>query len=285
MSLAQPHVEGVTHREVLVRGLRIHVAEAGSGPPLVLQHGFPQHWWQWRGLIPALAREHRVICPDLRGFGWSETPADDDYLKETLVDDLLALIEALELGRVRYIGHDWGAWMGFLLGLRDDHPVERMVLLSAPPPWPPPRIAPRDALRFWYQLPVAAPAPAFAKHWVFERMLRAGRASGDWTHDELEAYLAPLRQPERRRAGRLMYRAFLLREMAGIARGRYAGQRLRTPVRQLFGEHDPIFDPRQTELLAANADDAETEVVPDAGHFLPEERPELVLERALAFLG
>src|SRR3954452_11781105 len=68
---AHPVVRGVSHRMVEVDGVRLHVAEAGSGPTLLLLHGWPQHWWCWRKLIPDLARTHRVIAPDLRGWGWS----------------------------------------------------------------------------------------------------------------------------------------------------------------------------------------------------------------------
>ena len=70
-----PEIDGVTHRYVDLPGVRMHVAEAGGGPPILLLHGWPQHWWIWRKVIPALAENHRVICPDLRGFGWSEAPA------------------------------------------------------------------------------------------------------------------------------------------------------------------------------------------------------------------
>jgi pimeloyl-ACP methyl ester carboxylesterase len=63
-------VPGVAHRDVQVDGVRLHVVEAGAGPPLIMLHGWPQHWWSWRHLIPALAQTYRVLVPDLRGFGW-----------------------------------------------------------------------------------------------------------------------------------------------------------------------------------------------------------------------
>ena len=69
-----PHVEGVEHRFVDVNGLRMHVAEAGEGEPLVMLHGWPQHWYEWRHLIRPLAETRRVICPDLRGLGWTDAP-------------------------------------------------------------------------------------------------------------------------------------------------------------------------------------------------------------------
>ena len=88
-----PEVEGVavTHRDVvLADGTRLHVAAAGDGPPLVLVHGWPQHWWAWRRILPALAQERRVLCPDLRGLGWSDAPPGA-YAKEAWATDLVAL--------------------------------------------------------------------------------------------------------------------------------------------------------------------------------------------------
>jgi pimeloyl-ACP methyl ester carboxylesterase len=197
-----------------VRGLRLHVAEAGEGDAVLLVHRWPQHWWSWRHLIPALARSHRVICPDLRGLGWSEAPADDDYRKETLVDDLIALLEGLGIERVRYVGHDWGAFLGFTLCLRPEHPVERLMALSVLPPWPPPgRLEPRRAARFVYQFPIAAPLPAALKTRYFRRLLRAGRVDGEWSAKELATYLEPLRRSHGVRASTLLYRTLLLREL------------------------------------------------------------------------
>ena len=63
-------------------------------------HGWPQHWWLWRDVLPVLAATHRVICPDLRGFGWSGQPADGDFAKDRLADDMLALLDVLGLDRV-----------------------------------------------------------------------------------------------------------------------------------------------------------------------------------------
>src|SRR3954453_5828464 len=88
-----PTVVGVTPRFVDVGDTRIHVAEAGDGPPLLLLHGWPQHWWCWRYPIPPLAQTHHVLAPDLRGWGWSAAPAGS-YDKRTFADDMVALLDA-----------------------------------------------------------------------------------------------------------------------------------------------------------------------------------------------
>jgi pimeloyl-ACP methyl ester carboxylesterase len=281
-----PHVEGVRHRDVVVRGLRLHVAEAGEGEAVVLQHGWPQHWWEWRYLIPALAERYRVICPDLRGFGWSEAPPDDDYRKESLVDDLLGLLEELGVDRIHYVGHDWGAFMGFLLSLRPQHPVERMVLMSAAPPWPPPGgIDPKGLATLSYQLPIAAPTPGAFKTKVSETLLRGGRADDGFTPEEMETYLAPIRRPSGGRATTGMYRTFLLREAIPIARGKYLQRRVGVPTRFLIGEKDIFHSPGFEDLLRSNVDNIELEPIAGASHFIAEEKPELVRERVLDFLA
>ena len=94
MSADIPHVAGVDHEFVDAGGLRTHVATAGEGPPVVLLHGWPQHWYEWRDVIPRLAPHARVICPDLRGFGWTEVP-ERGYEKDQLKRDVLALLDAL----------------------------------------------------------------------------------------------------------------------------------------------------------------------------------------------
>jgi pimeloyl-ACP methyl ester carboxylesterase len=282
--IAMPHVEGVRHRDVVVRGLRLHVAEAGEGEAVVLQHGWPQHWWEWRHLIPALAERYRVICPDLRGFGWSEAPPDDDYRKESMVDDLLALLGELGVDRIRYVGHDWGGLIGFVLCLRPEHPVERMVLMSAAPPWPPPGgVDPKRVATFAYQLPIVSLAPGAFKTKVSEALLRAGRADGGFSSEELETYLAPIRLPSGSRATTRLYRTFMFRELLPMARGKYLERRLSVPTRFLMGKKDIFYGPELEDLLRSNADDIELEAVEGASHFLAEERPELVRDRVLDF--
>ena len=285
-----PPLDGVEHREVIVRGLRVHVAEAGpaGGRPVVLQHGFPQHWYEWRHLIGPLAEAGcRVVAPDLRGFGWSEHPPDEDFRKETLVDDLVALCAELGHERIAFVGHDWGCWVGWLLCLRRPELVDRAVLLSVPPPFPPERIEPaalRRLTRLWYQLVIASPAPSPPKVAFFRGMLEAGRQGG-WEPGVVDAYLDPLRQPAQVRAGTLLYRQFLARELPALVARRYAGARLTMPVRFLIGRHDPFYYGEVVDEAAPHASDYAGEALPGVGHFLPEEAPDVLRDRVLQFLG
>jgi len=126
---SMPALAGVEHRFVDVGGVRLHVATAGTGPPLVLLHGWPQHWWCWRHVIGELARHHRVLAPDLRGFGWSDAPAGD-YAKSTFAADIVALLDREGIDRAAIIGHDWGGYTAFLLALEFPERVERVLGLD-----------------------------------------------------------------------------------------------------------------------------------------------------------
>ena len=282
-----PHLSGVEHRTVRVRGLEMHVAEAGEGEPLVLLHGWPQHWYMWRKVIPALAERYRVIVPDLPGLGSSEAPSNG-YEKETLAGDVLALLDALGLERVHLAGHDWGGYVGFLLCLHHPERVERFLALNITHPWS--RLGLRALPRFWYMVVVASPVmgpavlrvtPGFVK-----RVLTMGGGYGErFTAAELDAFAEVLRRPEGARASQGYYRSFLLKEVLPLLRGRYRHARLEVPTLLLFGEEDFAIPPEAVEGYESHAEDMSVELVPGVGHFIVEQAPKLVLERALSFFA
>ena len=266
--------------------MRLHVAEAGSGPPVVCVHGWPQNWWAWRHLLTGLADTHRVICPDLRGYGWSDVPRGG-YEKEQFASDLIGLLDALGLERVRLVGHDWGGVAGFLACLRAPERFERYLALNTGHPFPSPSV--RGALSLWrfaYQPVMAAPVigPWLARHAVPRAVARLG-TRGAWTAADAEVYLAPFREPARARAASLTYRTFVTREMGPLVRGRYRDQRLRVPTRFVHGVEDVAITPHLVRGAEPYADDYELELVPGVGHFITDEAPELVLDRARSFFA
>jgi pimeloyl-ACP methyl ester carboxylesterase len=278
-----PDLPGVEHRFVQTRRLNVHTAEAGSGEPVLLLHGWPQHWYLWREVIPLLAPHCRVVCPDLRGFGWSGVPRGG-YDRETMAGDVLAVIDALGLERVLLGGHDWGAWIGFLLALRHPDRVERLLACSIVPPWPAREL--RGALGIWrlaYQIPLATPGVGRGR--VGRRIARLALDSADPGMDaEVKAVFLDRLEGERGRAAELLYRTFLLRELGPVAAGRYARRGLEVPTLLLAGDRDPAIPARQVERVAAVSGAVELELVEGAGHFLVDERPQLVADRARSFL-
>jgi pimeloyl-ACP methyl ester carboxylesterase len=273
--LALPDVPGVRHdHHELATGVRLHVAEAGDpgAPPLLLLHGWPQHWYLWRGVIPRLSDRFRLICPDLRGYGWSDPPPDGDFNKQRFADDAIALLDALEIERAGLIGHDWGGIAGWLACLAAPQRITSFLCLNAIHPWQPRRRLLATAWRLTYQLPLAAPGVG---EWIARdgRLLEAllARSAGDAA---ARTYIEPLR-PE---TSVQTYRQFVLREAPALA-GAVRGRRIELPVRVLFGRHDVAQDVRQLRGLRAHAPDSEIELV-DASHWIVDERPELVAERA-----
>jgi pimeloyl-ACP methyl ester carboxylesterase len=273
-----PELPGVRHDYVDAGGLRAHVALAGppNAPPVVLVHGWPQHWWLWRRVIGPLAETHRVIAPDLRGHGWSER-ASGGYGKDQLATDLLALLDALGLDAVTWIGHDWGAYTGFLAALRSPQRIERMLALSIPHPWwrRDPRLL---AVILAYQGPLSLPVvgPRISGP-LLRRLLQAGRGTDRLAPEDVELFAS--RTPPATTVA--MYRTFLARDLPAAARGRFAGQRLQVPTRLLVGARDlvtigatPGPVPGQPQL--------EVEVVPGVGHWIPEQRPPPIVDWALA---
>jgi pimeloyl-ACP methyl ester carboxylesterase len=279
-----PQLDGVTHRTVEARGLRFHVAEAGAGEPIVLLHGWPQHWWAWRHLVALLAPHARLVMIDLRGFGWSEAPPGG-YDKQTMADDVLAVLDALGLQRVRLIGHDWGAWIGFLACAAAPGRFEAFLALGSPrPAGRPPARHLRHVWRFAYQVVLASPALGrrlIANERFMARVIAAGAVRREaWAPEDVRAFTAVLAEPARARASVRLYRTFLAREG-----GRTSGGRLPMPTRIMVGAGDPAIPPFLLEGAERGADDLAVEIVPDCGHFVPEEQPELVAQRARALFG
>jgi pimeloyl-ACP methyl ester carboxylesterase len=284
---AVPPLPGVRHEEVRVGDLRMHVALAGPtqpGPdatPVVLLHGFPEHWWQWRAVIPLLATDRLVVSPDLRGSGWTDAPRDG-YDLPTQVADVVGLLDALGLQRVHVVGHECGALVALRLAL--DHPgrVAGVVSMTVPHLWlrRSPRLLARLG-RVWFDPLLAVPGlgPVLVsggRQRLPRHLLTHLKVPGAIGPRDVELYLERLRDPVRARAAVAAHRDLVMREMGGVLRGAYAGRRLEAPTAALLGAGDSLSDPRLLGGYEGHAADLTIEILADAGHFLPEECPERV---------
>jgi pimeloyl-ACP methyl ester carboxylesterase len=279
-----PHVPGVTHRFVNVRGVQLHVAEAGGGDPVVLLHGFPQHWYAWRHVVSRLAGQYRLICPDWRGFGWSEAPPRG-YDTVSRAADIFALLDALGLRRVPLIAHDWGAHAAFTAALQAPERISHLLAVNAAHPWLRQRPLLPQLWRFWFTALLEYPGigrlvlrhqPALTRF-----LLRHGTASpAAWPLGEIEEFVAASRQPGSARAGEALHWQFVLHDIPAIILRRRRGLRLTVPTVLLAGAEDWMLPPQLLSVAGAHADDLQLRVVPGAGHFLPTERPAVVAEAA-----
>jgi pimeloyl-ACP methyl ester carboxylesterase len=255
-----PALEGVEHRlHDLSTGVRVHVAHAGppDAPAVVALHGFPQHWWAWRRVIPLLP-EHRLLVMDLRGLGWSGQPADGDFRKARIAEDAAALLDALGIERAGLLAHDWGAWAAFIAAATAPARWSWLVAAGIGHPWQDRATTVRSLPRLAYMPPVAAPVagPWLVRH-ALPRLTEA-------------VYAERYREPERAEAASRLYRHFLAYEA-----GRTRVPRLRIPARLLQGTRDPLGT-ALAKGLERHGDDARTILLQGCGHFVPEERPDAI---------
>lgn len=124
----------IDHIRLTAAGVYLHVALQGDGSPVLLLHGFPDHWAVWQPVMAELCSSHRLMAPDLRGYNLSEKPTPlSSYGIDCLVDDVRALIRALG-GRCALVGHDWGGMLAWIVAARFPNEVSHLVVLNAPHP-------------------------------------------------------------------------------------------------------------------------------------------------------
>jgi pimeloyl-ACP methyl ester carboxylesterase len=284
-----PPVEGVDiiHHYIDIGGLKVHVAEAGAGEPLLMYHGWPQNWWMWRNQIAFFATHFRVIAADIRGFGWTDAPPGG-YLKDELAEDLVKLIRALGYGRVRLMSHDWGGFIGFIANAKYPDLFSQHFALNICPIWPKMDLKLIPAtIQLRYMFPIGMPyfGPRLVgngKHIHF--LLKRGNTRiGGWPESEMNQYSERFKDPKRAQASARLYRSFLLREFLPLGLGKYKKYRISTPSRILFGEKDFAISLSWLRGYERYVDDFGIELVPETGHFIVDERPDLVNERALQF--
>lgn len=282
-----PAVAGVRHRWVQARGASFHLAEAGpeDAPPVVLLHGWPQHWYEWRHCFAPLAEAgFHVIAPDLRGFGWSERTRHG-YRKASLALDVLAVLDEIGVDRFRLVGHDWGGFVAFLLGLERPDRVERLVLVNTGHGFVPRDLKTALALAgFWYMPLIGAPllGPALVRTGAVAWLLRRlAKVDGGWDEEATRWFVDRI-DPN---TTQQVYGSFVFQEAPRAFAGAYAGKRLRVPTLFLYGDADPAIRPAMVRGLEDHADDYRLERLPGLGHFCIERAPEVVVPKLVGFLA
>jgi pimeloyl-ACP methyl ester carboxylesterase len=216
--------EIVEHR-VTIGELTFNVAEVGSGPAVLMLHGWPDSWHLWRDQMVALAKHgHRVIAPDLRGFGESDHPeAIDQYSLSFLIGDVVAIMDEFKIERAMVVGHDWGAALAWLVATFVPERVERLVVVSVGHPR---AFAAAGFLQkqlswymLWFQFPGVAERELAANSWeLFRNWAHGGVARG--ADDYVERQITDLSRPGRLSAGFNWYRANISPDtFAGDGRG------------------------------------------------------------------
>jgi pimeloyl-ACP methyl ester carboxylesterase len=264
-------------------GLSLYVEVHGDGPPVLLLHGFPDSGRLWRHQVPALvAAGHRVIVPDLRGFGRSARPPEvDAYQMPVILGDLDRVLTALDVGRAAVVGHDWGAGVAWALAALVPERVERLVAMSLghPAGFFSDPLEQRE--RSWYFLffQFACAEEALRRDdWRLLRLI--GRGEGD-----VDQYLADLDRPGALTAALNWYRANAGPEAFGLENPMPLPP-VRCPALGIWGARDPYLGEAQMAASQAHCLGGwRYERLEDAGHWFPLEAPDSVNRLLLEFLG
>jgi pimeloyl-ACP methyl ester carboxylesterase len=278
------------HRYAEVNGVRLHYVRQGAGTPVLLVHGWPGFWYEWRLNIDPLAERFDVVVPDMRGAGLSDkpdVPPQEGYTPAVMAADLLALVDHLGLGQVDVVAHDFGAvWVQQFARAYPER-LHRLVLFD--PPYP--GIGGRwfqmpQVLESWYQFfhqqpwadeLVASSRRAteiyvrhFLSHWSYDKNL--------WTDEEVREYVEVFSRPGAVRGGFNWYRAV-------FRGGTGAGGPVQAPTLVLWAENDPILPLAWADNLGEHFPNHTLVRVPECGHFMQRERPDLVNRHVTDFLG
>jgi pimeloyl-ACP methyl ester carboxylesterase len=268
------------HHTAQVNGTRLHYVTAGEGPPVMLLHGWPQTWYEWRHVIDLLAGEYQVVAPDLRGFGYSAKPAAG-YDADTMAADLAALSDHLGLRDVTVLGHDWGAVFAYVYAAKTPSQVRALGIVEMALPGVgvmEQAMAPQPQGNFlWHmgfqsvpdlpELLIAGKERPYLR-WFFEHFAYDPAAI---TAADLDVYTDAITQVGALRAGLAVYQDFFTTadQVAALAK-----TPLEIPVRAYGGE--ACLGGATLASVQAVAPAAEGGVIERCGHWAGEERPDVV---------
>ena len=286
---------GFTQKRLSANGVNIHALIAGSGPPLLLLHGYPQSHLIWHRVAPELAKHFTVVVTDLRGYGFSEKlaglPDHSNYSKRAMAQDQVEVMRQLGFDVFHLCGHDRGGRVAHRLAV--DHPeaVKKLMLLDISPTLAMYEQTNMEFARsywWWFWLIQPAPFPesmvAGAPETYLRKKIGWGHAGlKPFTEETFAAYLSYVSDPATMHAMCEDYRASASIDLEHDRADRAAGRKITCPVDVLWSEFGVVnrcFKP--LEDWRRVADDVRGRTIP-CGHYIPEEVPEALLQEMLEF--
>jgi len=275
---------GFTVRDVALNGVTIHVRSGGSGPAMVLLHGYGETGDMWAPMAADLARDHTVIVPDLRGLGLSSKPAGG-FDKKTQADDVAGVLDALKVTRADVVAHDIGNMVAFQFAARYPERIARLVLIDAPVPGVGPweEVLKNPLLwHFRFGGPDMERLVAGRERIYLDRFWNEFSASpARFSEGARQHYAALYALPGAMHSGFAQFAAF--DQDAIDNRAFLAGSRLKLPILALGGEKS--FGPMMATVMRAAGDNVTEGVVPDSGHWIMEENPQATIKLVRGFLA
>jgi pimeloyl-ACP methyl ester carboxylesterase len=290
---AAEHETAIRHRYADLGDVRLHYVEAGTGPMVVLLHGFPEFWYSWRHQLPALAAAgFHAVAPDMRGYNLSDKPPGvASYGIDLLTRDVARLIRACgEERAAAVVGHDWGAIVAWLFAMRYPEMLDRLVIMNVPHPvWLVRGIRSAAQLRrswyvFFFQLSGLPEAMLSAGNFRALRRLFATDTirPGAFLPEDIERYVEAFAQPGALTSAINYYRALVRQHPFGR---NLDLRRIDIPVLVIWGEHDRALGIELSEPPREWVPNARLVRLPDASHWVQNDRPERVNQLLLDFLA
>jgi pimeloyl-ACP methyl ester carboxylesterase len=287
----QPNLQGVSfdidnvtfsHRTASVNGgIQLHYVIGGHGHPIVLLHGWPQTWYEWLHVMPALAKNYTVIAPDLRGLGDSSKPLTG-YDGKTVAEDIHQLVTQLGLKTIFLVGHDIGTQVAYSYAAAHPTEVKRLAVMELTIPGFAPPGRPPLWWAIFHQTPDVPEALVQGKEmmylpWFYHNLAYNPSAI---TQADINEFVSHYSAPGGMRAGFEYYRAF---PQDAIQNENYSKTKLTMPVLAVGGGYIPVLGGNITmpsiiygmKILAQNVQGI---TVPNSGHYIPEEQPDFVIK-------
>lgn len=282
----------ITHETWLINGIMMRVARAGSGPALVLLHGFPELWYSWRKIIPLLASRFSVYAPDLRGMGESEV-TKSGYGIFNLSRDVAEVIERAGQGApVLLVGHDWGGAIGWHVAASYPSLVKGYVAVAGPHPARYSQLLRTDRHQLYsslytlfFQVPLLPELAlsSFRGALMLRFMQQSMARPGSLSAEEAEVYREAWSSFKRMRAGIKYYRA-AARSMAGQSLHFYRTHKVRCPSLMVWADSDRFLSLAQTQRLGRWCEsEPSVKIIPACGHWIAQEAPEELSAEIIEF--
>ncbi|MFE4105325.1 alpha/beta fold hydrolase [Almyronema epifaneia] len=292
MTYATTIQPGWQHQFVKTNQVRLHCVTQGEGELVVLLHGFLEFWYSWRHQIPALAKQFRVVVPDLRGYNDSDKP-NGGYDLDTLAQDIYGLIQELGYSQAHVVGHDWGGAIAWHFAHRFPHALNRLAVLGAPHPeqFRQAVISNFDQLkRSWYLLALQVPA---LPEWLIQQNLsnflanvfqRQAVRKGAFSSNDTEMYRAALQKPGALTAAMSYYRQFFAPQ-SWLKLWNKSPLPITSPTLILWGEEDTLLSHSLLEGMGKwVVAPLQLKQVPHCGHWIQQEVPSTVSRELTSFL-
>jgi pimeloyl-ACP methyl ester carboxylesterase len=273
-----------SHNTASVNGIQLHYVMGGQGDPVVLLHGWPETWYAWHKVMPALAKNYTVIAPDLRGLGDSSKPTTG-YDGKTVAEDIHQLVTKLGFDTIFLVGHDIGSFVVYPYAAEHPTEVEKLVVMEVPPPitgfFPPPQLAVPLWWIFFQQTPDVPEALTQGKEmtylsWFYQNLAYNPAAI---TQKAINEYVSKYSAPGGMRAGFEYYRAI---PQDAIQNENYSKTNLTMPVLALGAGYIPAFggNPNTAagDVMKMLAQNVTGIIVPNSGHYIAEEQPDVVVK-------